>query len=354
MMKSLRLVAMAMMAVMMCMNFASCSNEDVLASEDPKEPKYVTVGLGCTGEFLEFSESQMGRAATDELYGIQVYALTENGTDSYGNPTYQSVPYAHGMFTSLDNVKIKLLEEQKYRFVVSIVIDPFKKYDSSYIGWFGHSYSYNSYFNQHGTQFVYSSSNELNLTYINESFEQYNYDRYYGRLDVYTLEQNESVEIHTKRVAYGVKYEATGLGDGDSFLVEVKRAGGSSKLYDIEFGTENYESIYTFDDILSAWRGRSISGSYDSTTGKYEYENYYSDKHLTIYWKKADGTVVPMGTYTVTFKRNVKTTIRIKAENLDLDNGILVYKEEVSMANDDVIYDISGGTVVEKDVTSGN
>lgn len=352
MMKSLRLVAMAMMAVMMCMNFASCSNEDVLASEDPKEPKYVTVGLGCTGEFLEFSESQMGRAATDELYGIQVYALTENGTDSYGNPTYQSTYYAHGMFTSLDNVKIKLLEEQKYRFYVSIVIDPFK---NGSIPWFGYNYTYNSYFNQHGTQFVYSSSSMISVgAILDSSYGQYNYDRYIGELDVYTPEQNESVEIHTKRVAYGVKYEATGLGDGDSFLVEVKRAGGSSKLYDIEFGTENYESIYTFDDIWSAWRGRSISGSYDSTTGKYEYENYYIDKHLTIYWKKADGTVVPMGTYTVTFKRNVKTTIRIKAENLNLDNGILVYKEEVSMADDDVIYDISGGTVVEKDVTSGN
>ena len=130
MMKSLRLFAMAMMTVMMCMNFASCSNEDVLASEDPKEPKYVTVGLGCTGEFLEFSESQMGRAATDELYGIEVYTLTENGTDSYGNPTYQSNCYAYGMFTSLDDVKIKLLEDQKYRFEVSIVIDPFKNHNN--------------------------------------------------------------------------------------------------------------------------------------------------------------------------------------------------------------------------------
>ena len=346
-MKSLRLVGMAMMAVMMCMNFASCSNEGVLASEDPKEPKYVTVGLGCTGEFLEFSESQMGRAATDELYGIKVYTLTENGTDSYGNPTYQSSNYAYGMFTSLDNVKIKLLEEQKYRFEVSIVIDPFKKYDSSNLGWFGYSYSYDSYFNQHGTEFVYSSSNVLSLTSIYESLEQYNHDRYYGELDVYTPEQNESVEIHTKRVAYGVKFEATGLGDGDTFLVEVKRAGNSSVLYDIEFGAENYESIYTFYWIDDVWRGR-----WNSSTE--EYVNYYYDKHLTIYWKKADGTIVPMGTYTVTFKRNVMTTIRIKAENLDLDNGILVYKEEVSMANDDVIYDISGGTVVEKDVTSGN
>lgn len=347
-MKSLRLVGMAMMAVMMCMNFASCSNEDVLASEDPKEPKYVTVGLGCTGEFLEFSESQMGRAATDELYGIQVYALTENGTDSYGNPIYQSTKYAYGMFTSLDNVKIKLLEEQKYRFVVSIVIDSFK---NGIDWWFNKDYS--SYFENNGAQFVYSSSDMLDL--INHSYShEYNHDRYHGILDVYIPEQNESVEIHTKRVAYGVKYEANGLGDGDTFLVEVKPAGSSYKLYDIEFGAENYESIYTFSWITDAWRGRSISGSYDSTTGKYEYENYYTDKHLTIYWKKADGTVVPMGTYLVTFKRNVKTTIRIKAENLDLDNGILVYKEEVSMANDDVIYDISGGTVVEKDVTSGN
>lgn len=344
-MKSLRLVGMAMMAVMMCMNFASCSNEDVLASEDPKEPKYVTVGLGCTGEFLEFSESQMGRAATDELYGIEVFALTENGTDSYGNPIYQSSNYAYGMFTSLDNVKIKLLEEQKYRFKVSIVIDPFKKHDSS-VQWFGYNY-YNSYFNQHGTEFVYSSSDVLSLTTIHGHLAQYNHDRYYGELDVYTPEHNESVEIHTKRVAYGVKFEATGLGDGDTFLVEVKQVGSSSKLYDIEFGAENYESIYTFRYIDSAWIGR-----WNSSTE--EYGNYYSDKHLTIYWKKADGTVVPMGTYTVTFKRNVKTTIRIKAENLDLDNGILVYKEEVSMVNDDVIYDISGGTVVEKDVTSGN
>jgi hypothetical protein len=348
MMKSLRLVAMAMMAVMMCMNFASCSSEDVLVSEDPKEPKYVTVGLGCTGEFLEFSESQMGRAATDELYGIQVYALTENGTDSYGNPTYQSTYYAYGMFTSLDDVKIKLLEDQKYRFEVSIVIDPFKNGSDV---WFNKHYS--SYFNENGTEFVYSSTdNHFYPSYV--SGFQYNYDRYYGELDVYTPKQNESVEIHTKRVAYGVKYEATGLGDGDTFLVEVKRAGDLYKLYDIEFGAENYEGIYTFYSIYGAWRGREISGSYDSTTGEYEYENYYSDKHLTISWKKADGTVVPMGTYTVTFKRNVKTTIRIKAENLDLDNGILVYKEEVSMADDDVIYDISGGTVVEKDVTSGN
>ena len=326
---------MAMMAVMMCMNFASCSNEDVLASEDPKEPKYVTVGLGCTGEFLEFSESQMGRAATDELYGIQVYALIETGTNSYSETIY-----AYGMFTSLDNVKIKLLEEQKYRFVVSIVIDPFKK-GNSY--WFG--CNYNSYFNAYGTEFCYSSSSSISPEdYYNGN---YNYDKYYGILDVYTPEQNESVEIHTKRVAYGVKFEANGLGDGDTFLVEVKRTGDSSKLYDIEFGAENYESIYNFFDTKNAWRGR-----WNSSTQ--EYENYYLDKHLTIYWKKADGTIVPMGTYLVTFKRNVKTTIRIKAENLNLDNGILVYKEEVSMADDDVIYDISGGTVVEKDVTSGN
>ena len=157
-MKSLRLFAMAMMTVMMCMNFASCSNEDVLAPEDPQGEKYVTVGLGCTGEFLEFSDSPMGRAATDELYGIQVYALTEDGTYSDGTPKYSSTPYAYGVYTSLDNVKIRLLQGQKYKFKVGIVIDPYK-YNTGVYSFF------NEYLTKNTTEFIYSSSSEVNFLY---------------------------------------------------------------------------------------------------------------------------------------------------------------------------------------------
>ena len=103
-MKAFRLIGMALVAVCLCMNFASCSNEDMVAPEDPQEEKYVTVGLGCTGEFLEFSNSPLSRTTAEELYGIQVYALAENGTNSDGSICYLETPYAHGVFVSLDNV----------------------------------------------------------------------------------------------------------------------------------------------------------------------------------------------------------------------------------------------------------
>ena len=45
-MKTLRLIGMALMAVLMCVNFVSCSNEE-LTPDDPNQEKYITVGLAC-------------------------------------------------------------------------------------------------------------------------------------------------------------------------------------------------------------------------------------------------------------------------------------------------------------------
>ena len=211
-MKTFRLIGMALVAMCLCMNFASCSNEDMVAPEDPQEEKYVTVGLGCTGEFLEFSDSPLSRTTTEELYGVQVYALTPNGSDYYEETGeevihYESTPYAYGMFTSLEDVKIRLLEGHKYKFEVSIVIDPFKYTLDSYYQnhWFGKEYT--EYLNTYGSEFAYTSSSYLYITSISSwinNVTQYPYDRYYGELDEYTPQESESVEINTKRVAYGV------------------------------------------------------------------------------------------------------------------------------------------------------
>ena len=122
-------------------------------------------------------------------------------------------------------------------------------------------------------------------------------------------------------------------------------------MYSVELNTEENIGLYTFSSISYAWRGYEV---WNETTGEYEYGNHTSDKKLTITWNKVDGTAVPMGTYAVTFKRNVMTTIKIKAENLNMDNGIKVYKEEVAMVPDENIYEIEGGKVTEVPVTSGN
>ena len=298
-MKAFRLIGMALVAMCLCMNFVSCSNEDVLVPEDPQGEKYVTVGLGCTGEFLEFSDSPMGRAATDELYGIQVYALTEDGTYSDGTPKYSSTPYAYGVYTSLDNVKIRLLQGQKYMFEVGIVIDPYKIYNSIGSSFFGKGLTENT------SEFVYSSSEAVHADGYARSGVVMIHDRYYGVLNVYTPTENGTVDINTKRVAYGVRYETIGLATDESFTVEVSRQDWSSKLYSVEVSSEPLDDIYTFYDILGAWQGK-----WNSNTEAYDL-NYTINKTLTISWNKADGTIVPMGTYPVTFKRNVKTTIRI-------------------------------------------
>ena len=193
-MKVFRLIGMTIVA--MCMSFASCSNEEVVAPENPQEENYVTVGLGCTGEFLEFSESNMGRAATDELYGIQVYALTEDGTDMDGNPYYSSTPYAYGVYNSLENVKIRLLEGLKYKFEVGIVIDPFK-YDTTCWEYFWAD------LNSNVTEFNYSSEKEVYAAkgVGNNGYKEFFHDRYYGELDEYTAQENgkEVLLLHLRK-----------------------------------------------------------------------------------------------------------------------------------------------------------
>ena len=81
-------------------------------------------------------------------------------------------------------------------------------------------------------------------------------------------------------------------------------------------------------------------------------QNYSATKKLTVSWTKADGSVVPLGTFSVTFERNVKTTVKIKAEEAGSSNGITVVKENVPMVDDDKEYQISGGTVTEVPVNN--
>ena len=351
-MKIFKLICMALMAIMMCMNFTSCSNEEVIVPEDSQDDKYISVDLKCTGEFLEFSDSPMGRNTTEEWYGIQVYELEEHTMEMpdpenggshfdtyYTNPT----PYAYGLFASLENVKIKLLEGKKYKFEVGIAINPTKFGNT---GWFG-TWSLSDYYYNYGTEFAYYPVKEIYATSFPTSFfsKKYCFDRYYGELDIYTPEENGSVKINTTRVTYGVRYEAKGLDTDEEFIININKKyyESDSPLYGIIVNNEPNDDIYTFNEIWNVWDYTRV---FDS--------RYTSEKQLTITWRKADGSLIPMGKYDVTFKRNVKTTIRINAENLNTENGIQVFKEDVPMVNDDNIYEITGGSVVEIPVNNGN
>lgn len=99
-MKTLRFFGTALIATLMCV---ACSNEEIVPEE--QEAKYVTVDLGVTGEYLKVSESPLGTrtSTTTDTYGINVYTVKDDG---------EVEGYASGLFTSLNNLKIKLFREK--------------------------------------------------------------------------------------------------------------------------------------------------------------------------------------------------------------------------------------------------
>lgn len=112
--------------------FAACGGDEnsipgVTPDEPNTTPKEFLVSLGFSGEITSIEESPLSRAATNDLYGIQVYS-SPTSSDNYK-------PYAYGLFDSKDGMVIKLLEGYKYKFVSSMVVDGKQKissYESSY------------------------------------------------------------------------------------------------------------------------------------------------------------------------------------------------------------------------------
>lgn len=328
---SFSLIAMAIAATFVCGSFVSCNN-DSLTPDELAEEKYITVGFNCIGEYLDITNSPLTKAAGDDVYNIQVHSIKETSkTDGY---TYhETIPYAYGRFeTSLDNITIKLLEGQQYKFTISIAV--------------GKSYGEDNPMGMYDKEFHYdtswSSNPEMNIERIGEAF--------YGELSNYTPVEGESVTINTKRVCYGANFIAENLTEGSLDISVGNNHGGSLYNLTLTPTSSSSDKIYSFSNILGAWRGIEVpTGDYDETTKKeiFEFVNYYSVKTISINWRKSEDNIIPLGSYDITFHRNVRTTIRIKAEELASSKGITVTREDVVISDDENEYKIEGGNIVE-------
>ncbi len=324
-MKTLRFLGTALIATLMCV---ACSNEEIVPEE--QEAKYVTVDLGVTGEYLKVSEMPLATRATitSDTYAIKVYTLETNGTEK---------TYASGLFTSLSNVKIKLLEGQKYSFKIGIFIDDQISEWEEGLGEY-YSNGFDRFNVDLGFQYLsggplYPESNEL--------------DYYYGELAEYTPTEGGTVNIETKRVVYGANFIAEGLTEGRLDITVEKPGCCSNRVLLTDEKTE-YDGVYRFCNPQNAWKG-----ILDAATGTYA--NYYDNMTLILKWTKDNGYVMDLGQYTVTFKRNVKTIVKINInDKTDVSNGIVVTRREEAMTNDDNQYviEVEDGTITEVPVTS--
>lgn len=326
-MKTLRMIGMALLAVLMCVNFASCSSEEDVEPNEPQKPKEYTVSLGFTGE-ISVSESPLSRASENDLYGIQVYSCPNNGTST----TYSY--YAYGLFDDTSLINIKLLEGYKYKFVATMVVD-----GKNQLG-FGNSMSHSGiapFYMSITNYFKISHDDYMSGIDCGESsmggYKKYyrpKLDRYYGITEDYVPTENGNVSIFMKRTAFGAKFIAENLEEG-TVSINLSNAPEMKIVYS---ETETM-GIFTFSDVAKA----------------YSEDNYSEIVATEIIWTKADGVIVPLGTHRITFKRNVLTTVTIKVADITTENGIGITFESGEMGTEGVT--IENGKIVDTNVNTG-
>lgn len=306
--------------------FAACGGDEnsipgVTPDEPNTTPKEFLVSLGFSGEITSIKESPLSRAATNDLYGIQVYS-SPTSSDNYK-------PYAYGLFDSKDGMVIKLLEGYKYEFVSSMVVDGKQKissYESSYDDPFTRSFLSTKLENK----FNYDSGKEmdrLNDGYTNlglfGNFYHPNIMRYYGEVTDYVPTANGSVSINMKKVVFGAKFITEGFTEG-TLYIKLEKA----PTLQIVFPQTEIEDIFTFS--------HSYGGSWTDDT-------YTETIPVSISWQKNDGAIVPLINQEVTFKRNIKTTITVKVNDSSVNQGLNITEEKNELQpGENIVLESSG------------
>ncbi len=309
--------------------FAACGGDEnsipgVTPDEPNTTPKEFLVSLGFSGEITSIEESPLSRAATNDLYGIQVYS-SPTSSDNYK-------PYAYGLFDSKDGMVIKLLEGYKYKFVSSMVVDGKQKilsYD------YGDSYQY-PFYTSNATKlenkFVYDSGKEMNSLddgYTNlgpfDNFWHPNAMRYYGEVTDYVPTANGSVSINMKKVVFGAKFITEGFTEG-TLYIKLKDA----PTLQLVFPQTEVEDIFTF-------KNEYLSGN------RWTADTYTETILVSISWQKNDGAIVPLINQEVTFKRNIKTTITVKVNDSSVNQGLNITEEKNELQpGENIVLESSG------------
>ena len=305
-MKTFRLIGMALLAVVMSINFTSCSDDDVMET-----PQRYTISLACAGEILDISDEPLTRANKSNIYEITVYA--------------DGAKYATGSFDSVENVTIDLVSGKTYSFKASYVIDssqqPTNKFDYS-VDTGGGAILPKYYYNGGGC--------------------------YYGAIDKYTPEKNEKIEIYMKRMSFGLKLMASNLIDGASLKTIFKR-----NSYD-----SGHEEILTYNspecDNLYSFSSNTWDEVFRGTLVDEEYVNYYETAILQLILKRTDGIEVNLGKYPIRVERNKKIYVKINVnENESISSKIQITLEEEDMTDGNQ-YEIDGkeGTITETSIVT--
>lgn len=305
--------------------------------ETPTEEEYVTVSLGFDFVDLEVGYEPLSRAKeNNDVYGILVYSTPAPATEC---PEWK--PFAYGAFYSTDDLSINLLKGYEYKFVATMVKDGKEKLyhfgqweNDVYLGegyWapisavVSDNFKYGLDVNW-GIEQGYSDFNEA-------AYHRPNLERYYGELEGYTPgDKGGKAKIQLKRTSFGAKYIAKGKNAGSGTL-EILMDGAPQ--LNLNLAESNQVSdIYTFEWVYGAWLDNNYSETFP----------------VVLRLVREDGTVVPLGTHNLTFKRNATTVVNVSMDDASEASGVGVeFLESGEMPEGDEVT-IEDGEIVDTEV----
>nr|UVM89762.1 MAG: hypothetical protein [Bacteriophage sp.] len=273
----------------------SCSNDD-LEGEEGVDGKEYMAKIGFEGE-ISISESPLLKSTGSDLYGVQVY-VKDNGSGEYK-------PYAYGLFDDPSLMDVKLIGGNIYKFESTMIEDGKNRiYYSSSAGYYSPFDAIKSSYAPLNNKFIYSSSDFMrrlswglsdleNGGSFRDSYSRPNTVRFYGLYSDYKPSDNNVVTINMKKVCFGAKFVVEGLTEG-KVVVDIEDA---PKL-EIAHPAVSIQDIFTFEGSLGS-------------------ESWINDDYselvpVSISWHKSDGSVKPVSSSNINFKRNKLTTITVK------------------------------------------
>ena len=320
----------------------SCETSSALPEQPttPTEPEYVTVSLGVDFVDLDVTYEPLTRAQeSKDVYGIQVYSAVPS------SDKYDWQPFAFGVFDSTDNLTINLLKGYEYKFVAAMIKDAKEKL-IWHEYWDNDEYvdNYEYFYSTISDNFTYGISDAGSTlgdghTFLPTSgngwgnYHHPNVERYYGELEGYTPADNGGkAKIQLKRTSFGAKYIAKGKNANNGTL-EILMDGAPQLNLNLAESNQISE-IYTFEHVRDAWLE----------------DNYSETIPVMLRLVRDDGTIVPLGTHNLTFKRNATTVVNINTDDCSESSGVGVeFIDSGDMPDGDEIT-IDGGEIVDTEI----
>jgi hypothetical protein len=337
-MKHLTPFILILCSLFVSITFNSCTKENI--TDSPEVNKYqVTLNFG--GEMPEVEYTPLSRVGSSDLIGIQVYSCPESDVNGMSY-----APCAFGLFDTMENMTLGLLEGYKYKFTATLLVDAKNKL-AGFGNYFSLPFEVQNQLNIDLTMNNFMLSNDsyytslaTGRTYMTSGYYDYpTIDRYYGETLDYIPEENGKVTIEMKRVVFGVKYIIKGMTEG-SLKVTMKDA---PELI-VPYNATNPGAAVSTETMIH---------SFSSIYGAYSNDNFQESLPITFVWAKETGEI-PQGTFTFDFKRKQVTTITFSVTEEDLlDNGMNINIEGGDLINGNEFY-VENGEVVDTEIDPTN